>query len=43
MKKIIALTCITFDGVMQAPGGPQEDTDGGFEYGGWSIGSTVSR
>jgi hypothetical protein len=27
MKKIIALTCITFDGVMQAPGGPQEDPE----------------
>lgn len=35
MRKIIALSFITLDGVMQAPGGPQEDTDGGFTYGGW--------
>jgi dihydrofolate reductase len=35
MRKIIVLSMITLDGVMQAPGGPQEDESGGFEYGGW--------
>ena len=36
MRKIIVLSFITLDGVMQAPGGPDEDTEGGFEYGGWT-------
>jgi dihydrofolate reductase len=35
MRKIILLSFITLDGVMQAPGGPQEDTSGDFAYGGW--------
>lgn len=36
MRKIIAIQMITLDGVMQAPGGPEEDTSGLFKYGGWT-------
>jgi dihydrofolate reductase len=35
MRKVIVLEHISMDGVIQAPGGPDEDTSGGFEYGGW--------
>ncbi len=37
MRKIITSTFITLDGVMQAPGGSEEDKADGFEYGGWQI------
>ena len=37
MRKIIVLSFISLDGVMQAPGGPQEDPTAGFTYGGWSV------
>jgi len=37
MRKIVANTFVTLDGVMQAPGGPEEDPTGGFKYGGWSV------
>jgi dihydrofolate reductase len=36
MRKVIVLEHISLDGVIQAPGGPEEDTSGGFAYGGWA-------
>jgi dihydrofolate reductase len=35
LRKVIVFSMITLDGVMQAPGGPREDSSGGFRYGGW--------
>jgi dihydrofolate reductase len=37
MRKLIVLEHISIDGVIQAPGGPEEDPSGGFPYGGWSM------
>jgi dihydrofolate reductase len=37
MRKIVILSFISLDGVMQAVGTPEEDTSGGFEYGGWTV------
>jgi dihydrofolate reductase len=36
MRKVVVLEHISIDGVIQAPGGPEEDTSGGFAYGGWA-------
>jgi dihydrofolate reductase len=37
MRKLIVSEFITLDGVIQAPGGKDEDRDGGFEHGGWTL------
>jgi len=35
MRKLVVLSFVTLDGLMQAPFGPEEDPTGGFEHGGW--------
>lgn len=37
MRKIVIAAFVSMDGVMQAPGGPEEDRSGGFDFGGWTV------
>jgi dihydrofolate reductase len=38
LRKVVVLSFVTLDGVMQGPGGPEEDKGGSFKWGGWSVG-----
>jgi dihydrofolate reductase len=37
MRKLVVNTFVSLDGIMQAPGGPEEDPTGGFQFGGWTV------
>ena len=37
MRELVSSTFVSLDGIMQAPGGPEEDPSGGFEHGGWTV------
>jgi len=43
MRKLIVSEFMTLDGVIQAPGGNDEDRDGGFEHGGWDVALLARR
>lgn len=43
MRKLMVTTFVSLDGVVQAPGGPDEDREGGFEHGGWAVPSMDQR